>query len=85
MQQLYPELPLSIASNMCVEITVAGIEQRRTIDDCHPESTLCLQTHAKMTDGFNCSGDYGFGYIFQSESENIQGLSGFVSLYSTDQ
>ena len=52
------------------------------IDDCNPESAFCLQAYANKKPGFDCSGEYGFGYNAISESGILEGMSGFVSLYS---
>ncbi len=80
--QLTPKLPMEVEPEMCIKVVVKGIKRKDTIDDCHPESKFCLKAYANKNPGFDCSGNYGFGYNFSSDSEYLKGMSGFVSLYN---
>ncbi len=82
MQQIEPRLPLTIEPEMCVDITVEGIERRDTIESCDIKGTFCLKVYADKKPGFDCSGNYGFGYNFTSDLEYLKGMSGIVSLYN---
>jgi hypothetical protein len=80
MIQTDPTLPFTIESGQCIESSVQGIDRKDTVESCDPESKFCLAVNAKKKSGFDCSGDYGFGYDFENDSKSLVGLSGLVSL-----
>ena len=81
-QQISPSLPVSIEPKACVNVVVTGINRKDTIDDCNPESKFCMEAYARQKKpGFDCTGNYGFGYDFETEVAYVQGKSGFVSLF----
>ena len=81
-EQITPSLPTTIRPESCINVMVKGIDRKDTINNCNPESKFCMKAYAReKKPGFDCSGDYGFGYDFETESYLIHGKSGFVSLY----
>lgn len=61
-------------------LTFAEHLEPRLPFDIKPEQCMAVTVQGHEKGGFDCSGEYGFGYHFISESKQLDGIGGFVPL-----